>query len=59
MNRPLARIRARRLFAHQRLLVFWLVALVALAAPWLWFALTDQEQAPGGAGGPAVVERRE
>lgn len=38
MNRLPAFFKARELFAHKRILVFWLVALVALALPWLWLA---------------------
>jgi hypothetical protein len=40
--------KARELFAHQRILMFWFVALIALALPWLWFAFTDRE--------PVVIE---
>ena len=59
MNRLLAFFNTREPFAHKRILAFWLVALVALALPWLWFALTDREAVPGGAGGPVAVELRE
>ena len=48
MNRLPALLKPRELLAHQRIFVFWLVALIALAAPWLWFAFTDQE--------PVVIE---
>lgn len=41
MNRLTVLFRTRELFAHQRILVFWLVALFALVLPWLWFAFAD------------------
>ncbi|MEK7472254.1 MAG: hypothetical protein AAB624_03350 [Patescibacteria group bacterium] len=59
MNRLTAFFKARDLFAHKRILAFWLVALIALALPWLWFALSDREPALAGAGNPAAVERHE
>ena len=37
MNRLPAFFKAREMIAHQRILVFWFVALIALALPWLWF----------------------
>ena len=43
----------------QRILVFWLAALIALALPWLWFAFTDRESVSGGAGNPVAVERQD
>ena len=49
MNRLPTFFKARELFAHQRLLVFWLVALVALALPWLWLSFTDREPVSGEA----------
>jgi hypothetical protein len=42
MNRLPAFFKARELFAHQRLLVFWLVTLVALALPWLWLVFANR-----------------
>ena len=48
MNLLPALFKARGLLAHQRILAFWFVALVALALPWLWFAFTDRE--------PVVIE---
>lgn len=42
MNRLLPFAKARGLFAHQRILVFWLVALIALALPWLWLAFANR-----------------
>jgi len=59
MNRLPAFFKARELLAHQRILAFWFVALIALALPWLWFALTDSEPVPGGADGPVAVERQD
>ena len=59
MNRLPAFFKVREMFVHKRILVFWLVALIALALPWLWFAFTDREPVPGGAGGPVAAERRE
>ena len=59
MNRLFAVFKARELFAHQRIWVFWLVALIALALPWLWFAFTDRESVSGGAGSPVAIERHE
>jgi hypothetical protein len=59
MNRLPAFFKARELFAHQRIWVFWLVTLVALALPWLWLSFTDREPGPAGAGSPSAVERRE
>lgn len=50
MNTFLNIFKARELFAHQRILVFWLVALIALALPWLWFAFGDRELVSGEAG---------
>ncbi len=58
MNGLQAFFKTRALFAHRRIWVFWLVALIVLAAPWLWLMLTDQDQAPAGIGGPAGVEHR-
>jgi hypothetical protein len=59
MNRTKAFFKARELFAHQRLWVFWFVALIALALPWLWLSLPDREPVTGVAGNPITVERRE
>lgn len=39
MNRMKAFFKAHELFAHQRILMFWLAALIALALPWLWLAM--------------------
>ncbi len=50
MNRIPAFFKARELFAHKRILVFWFVALLALAAPWLWFAFGDRELVSGEVG---------
>ncbi len=55
MNRLPIYLKARGLFAHQRILLFWLVALIALAIPWLWLSFTDQESAPGGAGNTVLT----
>jgi hypothetical protein len=59
MNRLPAFFKVRELFAHQRILAFWFVALIALALPWLWLSFTDREPSPAGAGSPSAVERRE
>jgi hypothetical protein len=59
MNRLPAFFKARELFAHQRIWVFWLVALIALVLPWLWFTFTDRESVSGGAGSRVAVERHE
>lgn len=59
MNRLFALFKARHLLAHQRLWMFWLVALIALALPWLWLSFTDWEPVLGGAGNPAAVERQD
>ncbi len=42
MNTLLIIFKVRGLVAHQRLLMFWLVALVALALPWLWLAFANR-----------------
>lgn len=42
MNRPLIYFKARGLFAHQRILVFWVIAFIALALPWLWLAFANR-----------------
>jgi len=42
MSRLRAFFKARELFAHQRVLVFWIVALIALALPWLWLAFANR-----------------
>jgi len=57
MNRLPAFFKVRELLAHQRILVFWFVALIALALPWLWLSFPDREPVPGGAGNPAAVVR--
>ncbi len=59
MNRLFAVFKARELFAHQRIWVFWFVALIALMLPWLWLSLPDREPVAGEAGSPSAVERRE
>jgi hypothetical protein len=59
MNRLPAFFKTRELLAHQRILAFWFVALIALALPWLWFAFTDREPVSGGAGNPVAVERQD
>ncbi len=59
MNELQAFFKARELFAHQRIWVFWLVALIALVLPWLWLSLPDREPVTGVAGSPVAVERRE
>jgi hypothetical protein len=59
MNRLPAFFKARELFAHQRFLIFWLVALVALALPWLWLALADQEPALVKVGNHAAIKPHE
>jgi hypothetical protein len=59
MNRLPAFVKARELLAHQRILAFWFVALIALALPWLWLSFPDREPGPAGAGNPVAVERRE
>jgi len=59
MNRLFAVFKARELFAHQRIWVFWLVALIALALPWLWLSFLDREPGPVGAGSPVAVERQD
>jgi len=59
MNRLPAFFKARELFAHQRIWVFWFVALIALAAPWLWLSFPDREPGPVGAGSPVAVERQD
>lgn len=42
MKRLLTISKVRGLLAHQRILAFWLVALIALAAPWLWITLSGR-----------------
>jgi hypothetical protein len=59
MSRPFAVFKARELLAHQRIWVFWFVALIALAAPWLWLSFPDREPGPVGAGNPVAVERQD
>jgi len=59
MNRLPAFFKAREQFAHQRILLFWIVALIALALPWLWLSLPDREPGPVGAGSPLAVERQD
>lgn len=58
MNRLPIFVKARGLFAHQRIWVFWLVALIALALPWLWLSSLDREPGPLRAGSPVAVERQ-
>lgn len=59
MNRLQAFFSARELFAHQRILVFWFITLIALALPWMWFALMDREPVPGGVNSPVAVEHQD
>ena len=42
MNRLQAFFKAREQFAHQRLLIFWFVALIALVLPWLMLAFANR-----------------
>lgn len=58
MNHLQAFFKARELFVHQRLLVFWLVALVELAIPWLWLSFPGREPGLVGVGSPVTVERQ-
>ncbi len=58
MNRLPVFFKARELIAHQRILVFWLVELIALALPWLWLSLTDRESVSTVVGSSVAVERR-
>jgi hypothetical protein len=57
MNRWLVFLKTRELFAHQRLLVFWFVALIALALPWLWLSFMDREPVSGGAGNTVLTAK--
>lgn len=50
MNTLLNIFKGRGLFAHQRILLFWLVALAALVAPWLWLSMPDRELTLDGRG---------
>ncbi len=59
MNRLPAFFKISELFAHQRIWVFWLVATLALAAPWLWLSFTDRESLVVVVGSPVAVERHE